>query len=73
MKLSLNGELFFWINLVVMGSSGLVYVLFGSAEVQIWNYSEGEYSEEITTKETRHEDQTINSIPNQLIEVEEAI
>ncbi|CAL1293107.1 unnamed protein product [Larinioides sclopetarius] len=57
----------FWINLVVVGSSGLVYVLFGSAEVQPWNYPEGED----ITKEIRHKDQNMKLMDNKSTEIEE--
>ncbi|GBM25486.1 hypothetical protein AVEN_201913-1, partial [Araneus ventricosus] len=50
----------FWVNLGVVGSSGLVYVLCGSAEVQPWNYVDGEYPTEATNKERKHSDK----IPN---------
>ncbi|GFU90288.1 inorganic phosphate cotransporter [Trichonephila clavipes] len=33
----------FWISLGIVGSSGVVYVLFGTAEVQSWNFTEDKY------------------------------
>ncbi|GFU00972.1 uncharacterized protein NPIL_579881 [Nephila pilipes] len=39
----------FWISLGVVGSSGLVYVVFGSAEVQSWNFPEGDTSTKTNT------------------------
>ncbi|GBO14838.1 hypothetical protein AVEN_104998-1 [Araneus ventricosus] len=50
----------FWINLVVVGSSGFVYVLFGSAEVQPWNYPDGEHSVDIAAEERKKADKSFN-------------
>ncbi|GBN41710.1 hypothetical protein AVEN_103542-1, partial [Araneus ventricosus] len=63
----------FLINLGVVGSSGLLYVLFGSAEVQHWNYLEGEHSVDVATKETKHKYQTVKSIRNQPTQIEEKL
>ncbi|CAL1270642.1 unnamed protein product [Larinioides sclopetarius] len=40
----------FWLNLVVVGSSGLVYFLFGSAKIQPWNYRDSEQPNETTNE-----------------------
>ncbi|GBM58549.1 hypothetical protein AVEN_255330-1 [Araneus ventricosus] len=49
----------FWLNLLVLGSSGLVYLIFGSAEVQTWNYPDPQYSTEAENEETRHTDRSL--------------
>ncbi|GFU17851.1 hypothetical protein NPIL_90521 [Nephila pilipes] len=37
-------HLVFWISIAIVGSSGFVYVIFGSADVQPWNFPEGHKS-----------------------------
>ncbi|GBN69004.1 hypothetical protein AVEN_227186-1, partial [Araneus ventricosus] len=49
----------FWLNLLVLGNSGLVYLLFGSAEVQPWNYPVPRHSTEATNEERRHSDRSL--------------
>ncbi|GBN55623.1 hypothetical protein AVEN_348-1 [Araneus ventricosus] len=56
----------FWINLGIVGSSGLVYALFGSADIQSWNYPEIEHSGEVERK------QEVKNI-NQEIEMNEKL
>ncbi|KAF8787741.1 Sialin like protein [Argiope bruennichi] len=50
----------FWINLGVVGSSGLIYTLFGSAEVQSWNYSEVEQAADGSNEDKRNSENGIN-------------
>ncbi|GBN33416.1 hypothetical protein AVEN_158691-1 [Araneus ventricosus] len=49
----------FWLNLLVLDSSGLVYLLFGSAEVQPWNYPDPQHSTKATNEERRHSDRSL--------------
>ncbi|GBO42427.1 hypothetical protein AVEN_241146-1, partial [Araneus ventricosus] len=49
----------FWLNLLVLGSSGLVYLFFGSAEVQPWNSPDPQHSTEASNEERRHSDRTL--------------
>ncbi|GFU27607.1 hypothetical protein NPIL_55621 [Nephila pilipes] len=49
-------HLVFWISIAVVGSSGIVFMIFGSAEVQSWNFPEAEYSIKIPTDEEELED-----------------
>ncbi|GFS32385.1 uncharacterized protein NPIL_486751, partial [Nephila pilipes] len=43
----------FWISLAVVGSSGFIFIIFGSAEVQPWNFPEGETVTNHTTEEEK--------------------
>ncbi|GFR21256.1 inorganic phosphate cotransporter, partial [Trichonephila clavata] len=49
----------FWISLGIVGSSGAVYVLFGSAEVQSWNFIEGGNSIKTTNKTEKQNDKNL--------------
>ncbi|GBM78456.1 Putative inorganic phosphate cotransporter [Araneus ventricosus] len=57
----------FWLNLVIVGSSGLVYLLFGSAEVQTWNYPDDEHPNVATNEGRRRADKNLD----QSIEIKE--
>ncbi|GFT55000.1 hypothetical protein NPIL_218381 [Nephila pilipes] len=46
----------FWISIAVVGSSGIVFMIFGSAEVQSWNFPEAENPRKFLTGEETQKD-----------------
>ncbi|GBN14171.1 Putative inorganic phosphate cotransporter [Araneus ventricosus] len=47
----------FWISIGIIMSSGIIFCVFGSAEVQPWNYPATEYTEKTSANENNYKEQ----------------